>query len=313
MTSYSLDSNAYPIITPTSGSWSAWAEYRQRSSDSTHVYYDLWNTVSGGFQSTTQENLNNSGGYQIRVESSTDIWSDYPGGGHTPTFQGNVNGVITLGSGSGDFVFTKPSGTGQTPWSSGGSGGGFLSNNPKIENITFTKTSDVSFNLSFDWENLSSYTVTNSRNGVLQTASANLSGSSGSENGPISLSCQDGDLLWVHGDNTYHPLGLGSQGHPYVFRFVNFSIAGTTLTMSTFFHGSTGLNNDADFRVWDPDAQSWDRLGYVNYDGNLQTQTVTPFERGKEYYIVDRSTGNDYGTRYVAPGTGRRCRGRTFW
>lgn len=203
--------------------------------------------------------------------------------------------------------------------SSGGSGGGgFLSNSPKIENITFTKTSDVSFNLSFDWENISSYTVTNSRNGVVQTVSANLSGSSGSENGPISLSCQDGDLLWVHGNYNnnsleHHPNEYGGQANPYVFRFVNFSIAGTTLTMSTFFHGSTGLNNDADFRVWDPDAQAWVRLGYVNYDGNLQTQTVTPFERGKVYYIVDRSTGNDYGTRYVAPGTGRRCRGRNFW
>ena len=251
-------------------------------------------------------------------------WIDHNTSDEPVMYDGNgwaASNVITETSQNPQTLYIKwYSTTGSFPnpyydssWSSGGGGGGFLSNNPKIENLTFTKTSDVSFSVSFDWENLSSYTVTNSRNGVLQTASGNLSGSSGSESSPISLSCQDGDLLWIHGDTNYDPLGLGSQGHPYVFRFVNFSISGTTLTMSTFFHGSTGLNNDADFRVWDPSPQSWVRLGYVNYDGNLQTDTVTPFERGKEYYIVDRSTGNDYGSRYTAPGTGRRTRGRTFW
>ena len=109
-----------------------------------------------------------------------------------------------------------------------GGGGGFLSTNPKIENVAFTKTSDSSFNLSFYWENLSSYTVTNSRNGVVQTASANLSGSTGTENGHISLSCQDGDLLWVHGNTNYHHTELGSVGNPFIFRLVDFSISGTT-------------------------------------------------------------------------------------
>ena len=284
--------------------------------------YEYHSTVNGKWVYTLSTHSSNVS-LGIRFDPANDQWEDNDTSSYPVSISrdssGDVRGWNTTSQNSLRFKLACPYFGNTYSGSSGGSGGGgFLSNSPKIENITFTKTSDVSFNLSFDWENISSYTVTNSRNGVVQTVSANLSGSSGSENGPISLTCQDGDLLWVHGNYNnnsleHHPNEYGGQANPYVFRFVNFSIAGTTLTMSTFFHGSTGLNNDADFRVWDPDAQSWVRLGYVNYDGNLQTQTVTPFERGKVYYIVDRSTGNDYGTRYVAPGTGRRCRGRNFW
>merc|ERR1712072_970815 len=52
---------------------------------------------------------------------------------------------------------------------SGGNNPGPLSNNPKIENIVITKSSDTSLTVSFDWENLDSFTLTNSRGGVVQT------------------------------------------------------------------------------------------------------------------------------------------------
>lgn len=207
-------------------------------------------------------------------------------------------------------------------WSVGSSGGnnpGPLSNNPKIENIVITKLSDTSLTVSFDWENLDSFTLTNSRGGVVQTGNGGLSGSSGTVNTTFlpSISCQEGDLCWVHGmysNNTleHHPTEYGSQSNPYLFKVVNFSTSGTALTLSTFLAGATSLNNDADLRVWDFSNDSWDRYGYINYDGTLQTVTIDPFERGKAYYVVDRSTGNDYGTRYTTPG-GRKTRGRTFW
>merc|ERR1712072_679142 len=202
---------------------------------------------------------------------------------------------------------------------SGGNNPGPLSNNPKIENIVITKSSDTSLTVSFDWENLDSFTLTNSRGGVVQTGNGGLSGSSGTVNTTFlpSISCQEGDLCWVHGmysNNTleHHPSEYGSQSNPYLFKVVNFSTLGTALTLSTFLAGATSLNNDADLRVWDFSVDSWSRYGYINYDGTLQTVTIDPFERGKAYYVVDRSTGNDYGTRYTTPG-GRKTRGRTFW
>lgn len=274
-----------------------------------------------------------SGGFEIYYDTATQKWHD-PNTTNEPHSLSSTNSS-TAGSDSGvvvngDTIYCHDTSTGTSAVlyqftmsggvnaSSGGGGGGFLSTNPKIENLTFTKTSDSSVDVSFDWENIGSYTITNSRAGVPQTVSANLSGSSGTENGSVSLTCQEGDLLWIHGNYNnnsleHHPSIYGSQSNPYVFRVVNFSVSGTTLTATTFFSGSTGLNNDADFRVWDPDVQSWNRLDYINYDGTLQTKTVTPFTRGHIYYVVDRSTGNDYGMRYVAPGTGRRTRGRTFW
>tara|TARA_B100000482_G_scaffold49904_2_gene33442 strand:+ start:2036 stop:2680 length:645 start_codon:yes stop_codon:yes gene_type:complete len=113
-----LDANGYPIITPTSGNWASYAEYRYRSDDSSYVYYDKWNTVSGAFQYLETENASNDGGYQIRVSKSTDTWSDYPHtGSHAPTGVSTTGSNVSLGS---EFTFVKPSGTGQTPWSTGG-------------------------------------------------------------------------------------------------------------------------------------------------------------------------------------------------
>ena len=119
MTSYSLDTNNYPIITPSGGSWSSWAQYRYRSDDSAYVYYDLWNTGAADFSYSESDNTNNDGGYQIRVSKSTDSWSDYPHtSSHPPTGVSTTNSVVSLGL---EFTFDKPSGTGQTPWTLGGS------------------------------------------------------------------------------------------------------------------------------------------------------------------------------------------------
>ena len=281
--------------------------------------------------------------YDIQRDTSNDFWSDL--GGDAPGYF-KLDSSTTAPAASSATVATTPQQATSTdkylhmftggsiymgyvdvwtPFHSSGSGSGGgninpLSNSPKIENIVFTKTSDTDLSVSFDWENLDSFTFTNSRGGVIQTGTGSLSGSSGTVSTTFlpSIPCQEGDLCWIHGNYSsssleHHPTEYGSQSNPYVFKVVNFSVTGTTLTASTFLAGPTSLNNDADFRVWDFDIQSWNRLGYINYDGTLQTVTVTPFERGKAYYVVDRSTGNDYGTRYLAPGTGRRTRGRTFW
>ncbi|CAL6437425.1 unnamed protein product [Bathycoccus prasinos] len=118
-TTYNLDSTDFPIITPSSGDWSSWAEYRYRSDDSTYVYYDLWNTGAangGGFSYDESDNTDNDGGYQIRVSKTTGDWSDYPHTGtHPPTGVSTTNGNVALGT---LFTFVKPSGTGQTPWMS---------------------------------------------------------------------------------------------------------------------------------------------------------------------------------------------------
>jgi hypothetical protein len=115
-----LDSTDFPIITPSSGDWSSWAEYRYRSDDVLgYVYYDLWNTGAangGGFSYDEDDNINNDGGYQIRVSKTTGDWSDYPHTGtHPPTGVSTTNGNVALGT---LFTFVKPSGTGQTPWMS---------------------------------------------------------------------------------------------------------------------------------------------------------------------------------------------------
>ena len=114
-----MDSNDTPIITPSSGDWSPWAEYRYRSDDSTYVYYDLWNTGAangGDFSYSESDNTNNDGGYQIRVSKTTGDWSDYPHTGtHPPTGVSTTNGNVALGT---LFTFVKPLGTGQTPWMS---------------------------------------------------------------------------------------------------------------------------------------------------------------------------------------------------
>lgn len=116
-TTYNLDSTGFPIITPSSGSWSSWAEYRYRSNNNNHVFYDLWNTTASNFQYSNQENIDNDGGYQIRVSKTTGNWSDYPHtGSHPPTGVSTTNGNVALGT---RFTFVKPSGTGQTPWMSG--------------------------------------------------------------------------------------------------------------------------------------------------------------------------------------------------
>ena len=118
-TTYNLDSNDFPIITPSSGDWSSWAQYRKRSDDSAYVYYDLWNTGAangGDFSYSESDNTNNDGGYQIRVSKTTGDWSDYPHTGtHPPTGVSTTNGNVALGT---LFTFVKPSGTGQTPWMS---------------------------------------------------------------------------------------------------------------------------------------------------------------------------------------------------
>jgi len=320
---------SHPQTIPLEPNWGSWSSISPTVSlienaggSNTHfVYYpDMQPAYSG---------LPNS----IKVEKVTPFaWSDAdPSGTPALVEEATISGtkyvfladsrINSTGYSATDFnnpraKFVVPSSLGGT--SGGGGGGGFLSNNPKIENLTFTKTSDSNVNVSFDWENLDNYVVTNDRSGVIQTVSGSLSGSSGSESASVSLTCQEGDRLWIHGNYNnnsleHHPDIHGSQSDPYIFRVVNFSVSGTTLTVSTFFHSSTGLNNDADFRVIDPDTQSWTRLDYINFDGTLQTKTVTPFTRGHTYHVVDRSTGNDYGMRFVAPGSGRRTRGRTFW
>jgi hypothetical protein len=129
-----LDSTGFPIITPFSGDWSSWAEYRYRSDDSTYVYYDLWNTGAangGGFSYDENDNTNNDGGYQIRVSKTTGDWSDYPHtGSHPPTGVSTTNGNVALGT---LFTFVKPSGTGQTPWMS----------DPNTSTPTYPNTLDV--------------------------------------------------------------------------------------------------------------------------------------------------------------------------
>lgn len=130
MTSYTLDSNSYPIITPASGDWSAWAQYRQRSDDSTHVYFDLWHTGSSAFSYSDTDNTNNDGGYQIRVSKTTGNWSDYPHTvAHPPTGVSTTNGNVALGT---LFTFVKPDGTNQTPWIGAGGGGGSSSVSKKV-------------------------------------------------------------------------------------------------------------------------------------------------------------------------------------
>ena len=116
-TTYNLDSTGFPIITPSSGDWSSWAQYRKRSDDGAYVYYDLWNTGAangGDFSYSESDNTNNDGGYQIRVSKTTGDWSDYPHtGSHPPTGVSTTNGNVALGT---LFTFVKPLGTGQTPW-----------------------------------------------------------------------------------------------------------------------------------------------------------------------------------------------------
>ena len=134
-TTYNLDSNDTPIITPSSGDWSSWAEYRYRSDDVLgYVYYDLWNTGAangGGFSYDENDNTNNDGGYQIRVSKTTGDWSDYPHTGtHPPTGVSTTNGNVALGT---LFTFVKPSGTGQTPWMS----------DPNTSTPTYPNTLDV--------------------------------------------------------------------------------------------------------------------------------------------------------------------------
>ena len=303
MTSYSLDSNAYPIITPTSGSWSAWAEYRQRSSDSTHVYYDLWNTVSGGFQSTTQENLNNSGGYQIRVESSTDIWSDYPGGGHTPTFQGNVNGVITLGSGSGDFVFTKPSGTGQTPWSSGGSSGSSGPNtlsggsSPEIKDIHMYKLSDTSVSYSFNWQNLNSAFVW--VNNVMHTISLGGAGNSGHHSSTLT------------GLNDLDVITISNTNFEYIHRFVEWSklVWGNSKSVIAETFGAPGY----EYRMSNSLGHNSSYTAYQN--GNQFAITTSIPTSGKVTwqvwkYVASPLHISKHGSSFT---TGTNTRHRNFW
>ena len=107
-TTYNLDSTDFPIITPSSGDWSSWAQYRKRSDDSTYVYYDLWNTGAangGDFSYSESDNTNNDGGYQIRVSKTTGDWSDYPHTGtHPPTGVSTTNGNVALGT---LFTFVK--------------------------------------------------------------------------------------------------------------------------------------------------------------------------------------------------------------
>jgi len=316
------DEQFYRLWIENQGSWytmathqGSSATYADRYDIKRHVVNDTWHDAGGVLV---------GGGYNdqpdyFKIDSTTaaPAWSGF---NQNPQQASSTDKYLHIRDNTGAYVGYMDVWTPFHSSSGGGSGGGggFLSSNPKIENLTFTKTSDSAVDFSFDWENLGSYTVTNSRAGVVQTTTGNLSGSSGTESASFSLTCQEGDLVWIHGNYNnnaleYHPDIPGSQSNPYVFRVVNFSVSGTTLTATTFFSGSTGLNNDADFRDWDPDAHSWTRLGYINYDGTLQTKIVSPFSRGHTYYVVDRSTGNDYGIRYTAPGGTRRSRGRNFW
>lgn len=304
----------------TSGALYSNYEWRYHSDTTTHHLYGMYHTTNGAF--------NDIPGSLIKVgksgQSDHDTWSDH-GSLHPISIADNGTTVSFDYSGT-TYSFNKPLATDSpvpTWLSSGsGSGGGInpQSTNPKIENLTFTKTSDSTLNVSFDWENLSSFTFSRADAGVnnVTASTGTLSGSSGTVNTSFHVSCQEGDLCWVHGNYnnnslTHNPNIHGGMLDPYIFRLVEFSVSGTTLTVKTFLSGSTGLNNDADLRVNDPKNSVWQRVDYLNYDGTLQTYNVTPFQRGFEYYVVDRSTGNDYGSRFLAPGKMRGTRGRTFW
>lgn len=291
------------IYKDVNGNYYSWGSFPW---DATH---NAW--IMAGNEWEIEPDPNGTG--QFRLNHDHTSHSDSSTGTYaTPD---STTGIVTLtnsalsGHTVSEVYCKPPSGNPVTP----------MSTNPKIDNIVITKTSDQSISISFDWENLDSFTLTNSRGGVPQTGTGTLSGNSGTVSTTFlpSISCQEGDLCWVHGNYSnssleHHPTEYGSQSNPYIFKVVNFSRTGTALTVSTFLAGATSLNNDADLRVWDFSDDTWSRYGYINYDGTLQTTTIDPFERGKAYYVVDRSTGNDYGTRYIAPG-GRKTRGRTFW
>ena len=160
-TTYNLDSTDFPIITPSSGDWSSWAEYRYRSDDVLgYVYYDLWNTQAangGGFSYDEDDNINNDGGYQIRVSKTTGDWSDYPHtGSHPPTGVSTTNGNVALGT---LFTFVKPSGTyqnkSQTPWDTPST---------PVEPNVLTHTSSALYN-SYEWR-YHSQTTTHYRYGM---------------------------------------------------------------------------------------------------------------------------------------------------
>jgi len=298
------------------------------SSSNTWVCYDNGGSNTGFTGTYLYKRDNATGGniFNFSIKFNQGNWEDH--GGDWPTHFGTSltdSTQITPTSTYEDLYLYN--GTSlvahlKNPDYDTGSGGGInpLGSNPKIENLTFTKTSDTTLNVTFDWENLTSFTFSRADAGVnnVDASTGSLSGSSGTVNTSFHVSCQEGDLCWVHGNYSNNSLTLNPNIHggmldPYIFKVVEFSVSGTTLTVKTFLSGSTGLNNDADLRVNDPVNQVWQRVDYINYDGTLQTYNVTPFQRGFEYYVVDRSTGNDYGSRFLAPGKMRGTRGRTFW
>lgn len=203
-------------------------------------------------------------------------------------------------------------------WTAGGNPIGGLSINPLIQNLVFTKISDDSINVKFDWENLDTFQMYNKRAGVIQSTTSSLGGaSSGTVNQTFFIACQEDDECWIVGDYNnqsqyWHPEGIGSVINPYIFKLLSWSTHRKSLSVSTFLY-NTGLTNDADFRIDLPATGTFDRLAYINYDATLQTTTIDPYIPGSTYYVYDRSTGNDYGSRFVAPSFNIGRVSSNFW
>jgi len=223
---------------------------------------------------------------------------------------------MTNGGSSGNRgTFTHPTIT------SGSAGGGAPPPGQQIgtdgiTNVQFTKLSDSSIELGFDWQNISTYTVFTDRGGTITSTTPSVTGSSGTVTGYTGsgvhalTGLNEGDRVWVENSvdvNGYLPV--------YIHYFIDWSYNSSTkkVIAKAFFqdNGGSGFGQSADVGLALFFGSTWstgfslgaavaDPTNWIaTYDGTLKTLTLDA-NRGTTWGVINVDA-SQYGSSFRIP------------
>ena len=243
----------------------------------------------------TLSNPSNQTDRAIKYENGE--WSD--SGGHPPTSISSGQNLQTI-----SFDWFGSINSFANPYYSAPSGGGTgtESFDPIIENVVFTKTSDTTVSITFDWSNLTSFNVVKNGTATTVTPPTPLSSSH-----IQSVNVVDNDLVYIQYTNvdgiTVQP--PGDYTHKTVVWSIGY-VSGVKSVIVKFFGSSpTPLPNTSptfDGRLTTTKGSSID----WSYTGSLLSVS-SPWLPGSIYQVKIRTTGSstdveDYGSSFRTSG-----------
>lgn len=187
--------------------------------------------------------------------------------------------------------------------SGSGSGGGIQTlsggSTSEIINVSFSKLSDSSIEIGFDWQNISQFQVFTDRGGTVTMGLGNVTGNSGTITGYTGAGVHaltglnEGDKVWVNN-------ATDSNGDLPVFtnKFIEWSFDSSTTPPSVkaeaFFtsNGGNGFGFNADVGLFESGAVKDTQI----YSGNLENM-YTEAIKGN-YYTVRKPDQSQYGQGY---------------